>query len=186
MDNKYYNFTSNGYLVTLAVAPVFFEKAIASDDWSEDGGRMIYDHLIRGEHRDYISFPVDFIVTDGKKLRDVIEMRYPFGFLISERIKTIFECAGLTGWRTYDVTVHKNNGEEIPGYYGFQVTGKCSTVIPGQSEQPSDFFRPDSWYYGCVCTQKVIDVLRANHINDFDICPISDSGKVIPKKISIR
>lgn len=80
MDNNYYTFDSKGSLVTLGVEAVQHKKAISENDWTEKGGRYITQHLIRGEHNDYISFPVEFIVYDGKKIRDVIEIHMHWSF----------------------------------------------------------------------------------------------------------
>lgn len=83
-------------------------------------------------------------------------------------MKVIFEEAGLTGWRTYDVIIRKKNGEMIPGYYGFQVAEKRPLIFPTGMQSYPDFFRSEYFYWTPVCSQKVIDVLRLHQIKDFE------------------
>lgn len=185
MENNYYSFDSKGSISTIAVEPALFMKAIELDDWTENGGRYILDHLLRAEHHDYMVFPIEFLVTEGRILRDIIEIRCVSGFLISNRIKTIFEQYGLTGWKTYDVLIKDKKGDLIPGYYGFQVTGKSPMIIPNH-QAFYDFFRPEIWHVGIVCSQRVVDVLIANKIKDFDICLLTEmNGEIIEKRVHI-
>lgn len=186
MDSSYYNFTSTGYLNSIGAEPVLFDKAIKSNDFSRFGGRYLLDDLRRGDHLDKIQFPVEFRIIDGKYLRDVIELRCVCGFLLSDRIINLFEQNNLTGWMKYDVIVKDKRGNSIPGFHGFIVTGKNPGVLtnPGNT---TDFYRPDCWYYGAVCSQRVVDVLKANKISDFSISLLEEiDGKIVFNRILIK
>ena len=173
MIHKYFDFTSQGYLNTLAATPDIFERALEIGDYSPET-RGIIDLLMLGTYPRSLAFPVEFTVFDGKKLRDVIEMQWCSAFLISNRLRDIFQTEGLTGWQTFDVIVRKKNGEVIPGYCGFSVIGRCPCEVPKSADAP-DFFHPESKARGFRCSQKVIDVLRKYKIRDFDISnPIYD------------
>ena len=176
MKSKYYKFNSKNALRTLAASPVVFEKAIKEDDWSPKSGRHIFEKLIFGHYPDFLDFPLDFIVTDGREIRDVVEMRYPHAFLISEKLKTVFENSGLTGWRTYDVVIHKKNGELLPGYFGFSVIGE-NPVDDDDCQLPApDFFRLKPDWLSVICTQKVVDVLKENKIKVFETSPVNEDN----------
>ena len=174
MTQKYFDFDSQGYLNTLAATPDIFKRALENGDYSPET-RDIITLLMLGTYPRSLTFPVEFTVTDGKKLRDVIEIRCCYSFLISTRLRDIFRTEGLTGWQTYDVIVRKKNGEVIPGYCGFSVIGRCPCEVPQSADVP-DFFHPESKARGIRCSQKVIDVLRKYKIRDFDISnPIYDT-----------
>lgn len=176
MANKYYAFNSKNSLSTLAVYPVVFENAIHNGDWSPDGGRYIHNHLIFGDYPKDLCSPVDFIEKEGKKLKNVVEMRYPGAFLISDFLKDIFEKAGLTGWKTYDVMIHRKNGDILPGFYGFSITGRNPSPNIGNTPEIPDFFmlHPDKLWI--ICTQRVVDVLKENKIRDFETEPLSEDS----------
>lgn len=175
MVNNYYDFGSKGYLSTLAVWPSIFIKAIQCNDWSNNGGRYVEEQLRFGEYSPNLLFPLDFVVKDGYKIRDILEMR-SLTFLISDRLKLIFEAANLTGWKTYDVVIHQKDGSILPGFNGFSVMGRNpSEKSDGYPEIP-DFFRlrhDQSWL---ICTQRVVDVLKENKIKDFETTLLSNES----------
>lgn len=182
MEKMYYDFSSCGYLATLAAYPDPFLKALQDNDMSENGGRGIHRKLIFGENLDTLSFPVEFTVYNGEKLRDVIEMRFPCGFLISTHIKELFEENGITGWKPYEVVVKRKNGEIIPGYHGFSVIGRHLDLMPAPGAVVPDFYHPECWKgYGIICSQRVVDLLRKYKIRDFDITArfINEQGEEI-------
>jgi hypothetical protein len=41
-------------------------------------------------------------------------------------MKSILEENQLIGWKTFPIKLYDKKGEEIPGYNGFSVIGKCS------------------------------------------------------------
>lgn len=169
MDNKYYVFDSHGYLNTMAGIPNIVNEAIAKHDGS---GTVIMHQLIFGEYSPELHFPIDFQIEENGKIRDVIEMRWPSAFLISDRLKEIFTTEGLTGWRPYDVVVWSKKGEIIPGYSGFSVIGR-NPEEKGTGAQVLDFFKFSGLWI--ICTQKVVDVLKKYKIKDFEIRPIDEN-----------
>lgn len=181
MEKKYYSFDSTKYLVTLAVTPDLFSKAIDDGDFSADSFRHIIPKLMLGTYPDNLIFPVEFTEKNGKKLRDVIEMRWSFAFLISTRIKELFEENGITGWKPYDVVVKRKNGEIIPGYHGFSVLGRYPELLPASGDLVPDFYHPECLGLGIVCSQRVVDLLRKYKIRDFDITSrfINEQGEEI-------
>ena len=82
MANNYYTFISKNSLSTLAVYPVAFENVIHNGGRPPYGGRDIFNHLIFGDYPKDLCSPVDFIEKEGKKLKNVVEMRYPGAFLM--------------------------------------------------------------------------------------------------------
>ena len=96
-------------------------------------------------------------------------MRYPQMFLISGRIRQVFEENGLTGWKAFDVVVWKKDGEQqVTGYNGFTVTGRLpERWNPDDAEIP-DFFNLESTLY-VICSQKVYDAIKKNKIKCFEV-----------------
>ena len=74
MTQKYFDFDSQGYLNTLAATPDIFKRALENGDYSPET-RDIITLLMLGTYPSSLTFPVEFTVTDRKKLRDVIEIR---------------------------------------------------------------------------------------------------------------
>ena len=126
-----FEFRSRCYGTSLWVSPDLFGQAIKNNDWDRNGPRGIHHYLISGDYPDWLEFPVIFHKNPGgpgKKLRDVMDMAYPPCYLISERLKGLLTSNGVTGWKTYPVLVYDNKENEIPGYYGFSVTGRGGKV----------------------------------------------------------
>ncbi|MBO4605336.1 MAG: hypothetical protein J5667_02190 [Bacteroidales bacterium] len=166
MENKYYAFDSKGLLTTLSATPKLFKEAIQKNDWSENSDRNIIPRLMFGEYPQDIQFPVEFIVQDGRLLRNILEIRYPSAFLVSRHLADIFKSNDITGWKSYDICIEKKNGEQIDGFCGFSVIGR-NQRINNNSEAIPDFFRlHDEWLW-IICSQKVVDVLCRNKIMDF-------------------
>ena len=121
-----------------------------------------------GEYPDWLKFPVEYVESEKGKIRDVMEMRDLY-FLISEHLKDVFEEAGLTGWKTFDIIVRKKDGEILPGYYGFTVTGRNPSSKVERGVEIPDFFQLNPNCGAIICTQRVVDTLKTNKIRDFDI-----------------
>ena len=88
---------------------------------------IIPDDLIKGTYKD-VSFPVIFKQSGGKKICDLIAIENPKLFLISEQFKTILDKNRITGWVTYPIKLFDKEGNEIFGYYGFSVIGRCGEL----------------------------------------------------------
>ena len=85
------------------------------------------DNLILGKYEG-INFPVGFKEERGKKLVDILGTGWPNLYLISDRMKLILEENKLTGWKTFPITVYDKKKNEILGYHGFSVTGRCGPI----------------------------------------------------------
>jgi hypothetical protein len=169
MKNTFYEFSSKGYLNTMAVSPVIAELAYLRNDRSPDGGINIREQLLLGEYPAGLEFPVEYIVTENGKMTDVLEMRYPGMFLISDHVKQIFEENGLTGWKAFDVVVWKKDGEQqVTGYNGFTVTGRLPEGWDSVDAEFPDFFNLKSTLF-VICTPKVRAVLKENKIKCFAV-----------------
>ena len=85
------------------------------------------DHLrlIKGDYQG-IEFPLVFKHEFGKKFLDILDTGYPGFLIISERIKSALEEHHLSGWKVFSIIILDKKNNEIAGYYGFSVTGKCS------------------------------------------------------------
>lgn len=96
----------------------------------------------------------------------------------------------LTGWKTFPVSVFDKKGQEITGYHGLSVTGRCGKIDDSKAEMLEKQFAPnapfttyykglhiglDKWdgqdfflpeeYYGIIVTKRVVEVLKKNKIN---------------------
>ena len=85
------------------------------------------DNLLRGEYEG-INFPVVFKQERGKKLVDILGTGWPNLYLISDRMKDVLEENKLTGWKTFPITVYDKKKNEILGYHGLSVTGRCGPI----------------------------------------------------------
>ena len=147
-----------------------------------------HERLLVGDYEG-IKFPVIFMHEDGNKLEDILITFYPSLYIISEKIKNIFERNNLTGWKTFPIEVLNKEGRKLIGYYGMSITGKCGPVdnskpeivpytrIPYLSGEKaykgyhvgldkwdgSDFFVPEG-VFAIIGSQKVADVFKANRI----------------------
>ena len=85
------------------------------------------NNLIHGDY-DGISFPVVFKQVYGNKLRDILDTGWAGLYLISDKMKAVLEENTLTGWKTFAVKVLDKKGQEIQGYHGLSITGKCGKI----------------------------------------------------------
>ncbi|MEM0942127.1 MAG: DUF1629 domain-containing protein [Bacteroidota bacterium] len=83
--------------------------------------------LIQGDYID-ISFPVVFKQEYGKKLQDILDTGWPSLYLISNKIKAVLEDNNFTGWQNFAINVLDKQGQEIKGYHGLSITGRCGPV----------------------------------------------------------
>jgi len=195
MDNSsFYLFDSKGYLTTFAVRPLLFDYAILHDLHEYDSGRDIHYQLLfgddeSGEYPDYLQFPVAFRYLDGRIMRDLLDMRYPHCFLISDRVRDLLGKELITGWKPFPIILFDKQGEEIKGYNGFTVTGRSGSVcfsidrkdIPigemkkyvfwnNQQWDGSDIFLIKPNYM--VCTQRVIKLLKSHNVDALSYQPL--------------
>jgi hypothetical protein len=149
-----------------------------------------FDDILRlaiGKYQN-ITFPVVFKQEYGKKLQDILDTGTVSLFLISDKMKTILEDNNFTGWKTFAVKVLDKKGQEMQGYHGLSITGRCGEIDYSKSEiikkrfvlpdgpldkfykglhvgldkwDGSDFFLPEK-YFGTIITSRVAEILKKN------------------------
>lgn len=183
-NNKFYRIDSKLSSSTVQVHAVGVDKITFSDDLAAEW------HLILGDYSG-VSFPVLFRQEDGKKLQDILDTGWPSLYLISDKMKTVLEDNDLTGWKTFEVKIVDKQGQEIKGYHGLSITGRCGKVDYNKSEiiqkrlvpngplvkyykglhisldkwDKKDFFLPEK-YFGIVTTHKAAEALKKNNLTN--------------------
>lgn len=181
---KFYTFSSKLSSSTVQA------HAISLSDKEDSTGLFDHHRLIQGVCND-ISFPVIFKQEYGKKLEDVLDTGWPSLFLISDKLKGVLEESTLTGWKTFVVKVLDKKGQEIQGYHGLSITGRCGKIDYSKSEiiekrlvpnaplskyykglhvgldewDGSDFFLPEK-YFGIIITSRAAEVLKKNKLTN--------------------
>ena len=200
-ESAFYIFDSEGYLTTFFVSPVLFEFAIKNQLYGIESGREIHHQLLygndNGSYPDYIQFPVVFRHEEGKKMRDMLDMRFDGNcFLISDRMRSLMEEHHITGWKSYPVVIYDKKNDEVTGYHGFTVTGrggKMDNLMPvnqipyGESTKycrwsqeqwdGSDIFRILPNYL--IVTKRTMLLFKQNKITAPHFSPLSDSVTII-------
>ena len=140
----------------------------------------------------------------GKTLYDLIWTTNAFPLIVSERIIELFKSNSITGWKTYDVTIHSKKDELIDHkYYGLIITGRCgyrdystSSIVMdtiGITTEPHSkgyYFKHDFWdgsdLFMCnpdekgqtsmfrFCTEKVVELLKKEKIKNISFEKITD------------
>ena len=192
MDISHFYKLSIDYIPSAILAgAINIEESFGNQDFDDD-------RLFLGDYHG-ISFPISFKQRSGRKLTDVLRIGYVWPFLISERLKHILEEHYFTGWKTFPVKVFDKNDIEIPGYYGFSVTGKCGPIDYIKSQiieksihtdgplykyykglyvgldqwDGSDFFLPGA-NKGIIITERVADALTKNKLTNIKITNLLD------------
>ena len=146
-----------------------------------------------------ITFPVVFKQEYGKKLQDMLGTGWAGFYLISDNMKTVLEDNNLTGWKTFAVKVLTKKGEEIEGYHGLSITGRCGAIDYSKSEiiekrmiptgplakfrkglhvgldkwDGSDFFLPEK-NFGTIVTSRAADILKKNKLTNIRLENLAD------------
>ena len=129
----FYTFDSKGYLTTVSVFPDLCEPLMGDAAFN-----FMNNKIIKGDWSG-LEFPLIFHqIENGKKLRDVLDMRYVSAYLISDRMKNILEENKITGWKSYPVVIHDKKGSIIEGYNGFSIVGKSGPMDPRR--QPTEYY----------------------------------------------
>ena len=154
--------------------------------------------LIRGEYTG-LEFPIVFRHypdSCGKKFRDVLDVGGLDPFLISDRLKGLLETHGFTGWKTYPIVIWDRKNNQVSGYHGFSVTGRCGKIDWSRAEiaareytfdkyhkgvpidlntwDGSDFFVPVEGYSLTVITKRVQEVLKAHKISNLELRKLTE------------
>jgi len=80
-------------------------------------------HPLRAEWAMGSSRPSDVIGDSGSN-----------SLLLSQRVTTALEHAGVTGWRPFPISLTGRKGEPITGYFLLQITGRCGPINDSLSE----------------------------------------------------
>lgn len=152
--------------------------------------------LITGDYKN-IDFPVIFKQTYGKKMRDLLDTEYPNLYLISDRLQSVLEENGLTGWKIFPTKLFDKKGNEIFGYHGLSIVGRSGPTSYDNCEifekryvpngpvcklykgvyidewDGSDFFIPDGTI-SIFITKKAADVLKKNKITNLWLTNLTD------------
>jgi hypothetical protein len=183
--NEFFDFSSK------LVSSTFQASAIGIPN---DGAR----NLTLGEYAG-IDFPIIFMQSYGHKLTDILDTGYVSFYLISDRMKTILEENGLTGWKCFPVRIFDKKRNEVLGYHGFSITGRCgpidremATIIEKQRApgwpmskfykglyvgldnwDNTDFFIPEksAWL---IITKRAADALKKNKITNLRMENLAD------------
>jgi len=159
---------------------------------------MDEDRLMQGVYNDFI-FPIVFKQEYGKKLQDMFDTGTASLYLISDKMKTVLEDNHLTGWQTFAVKVFTKKGEEISGYHGLSITGRCGEIDDSKSEiiekrlvpngtigrfrkglyvgldkwDGSDFFLPEK-YLGTIVTSRAAEILNKSRLTNIRLQNLAD------------
>ena len=119
----FYTFNSKVYLTTVSVFPYLCEPLMGDAAFN-----FMNNKIIKGDWSG-LEFPLIFHqIENGKKLRDVLDMRYVSAYLISDRMKNILEENKITGWKSYPVVIYDKKGGIIKGYNGFSIVGRSGPL----------------------------------------------------------
>lgn len=137
------------------------------------------DKLYKGEF--IPSEPYEMIISEGKKLYDVIGFQDVSNIAISERVYSLLKEQNFTGWRAYEINIKGVNEK----YYGLQVTGRSGTLIEPKEAgfykgykfdlntwDKSDFFCPKGTIL--FCTQRVKDFFQKNKATNIEFTNINE------------
>lgn len=190
--NKFFTLNSKLSSNTVQVRAVNLSK-------KEDRFGLFDEHrLILGDYAD-ISLPVIFKQEYGNKIQDFLDTGWPSLFLISDKLKVALEENSLTGWKTFDVKVLDKKGQEVLGYNGLSITGRCGKLDYNKSEiiekqivpngpfvkyykglhigldewDRTDFFLPQK-NFGIFITQRAAEVLRKKKFENISLQNISE------------
>jgi len=113
--------------------------------------------LTRAEVRPSHPLSAEWAMGQAKPL-EVIRTTFAAPIIIADAVVQLLRTEGFTGWSLYDVAVRGKQGQPIPGYHGFSVTGRCGNIDWAQGVEvlriyPARvspvwkglFFDPESW-----------------------------------------
>jgi len=89
--------------------------------------------LLKGEHID-LAFPIKFKQSSGRKWTDVLNPNSVSMYFFSQRFINLLEINEIKGWKNYPIIILDKKGNEISGYSGFSILGKCGKIDYSKSE----------------------------------------------------
>jgi hypothetical protein len=157
-----------------------------------------FTNLLMGNYSG-INIPVIFKQQYGKRLDDILGTGTAILYLISDRMVEILDKKKLTGWKIFDIKLLDKKDNEIKGYNGFSITGRCgpidytrSRIIKKKLVQDgplseyykglyvgldvwdgSDFFLPKE-HYGTIVTSNTADVLKKSKLTNVRLSNLAE------------
>ena len=116
-----------------------------------------YIKLSKGDLNDF-QIPITFKQKSGKNWKDILCPSIGF-HLISDRVKEALEANNITGYKTFPIIIYDKKGNEVPGYHGFSVTGRCD---------PTDWSKSEIIQKKLFEFSSVTDYYRGRHIDNWD------------------
>jgi hypothetical protein len=105
--------------------------------------------------------PIRFRRDEGARLLDYVGTTLAVLELVSDRVISVLRNESFTGWTTYPVDIREWDGQQLSGYHGLGVTGRCGPIddslspieilppaAPGGEAMPHHIgllFPPDTW-----------------------------------------
>lgn len=119
----FYKFSPRGYMTQFyAPCPILLTERYKGISAFE---------LLYGKY-DNFDFPIIFQQRKsygGQKITDFLNTGWG-GLLtpISDKVLNLLIENNITGWKTYPIRVFDKKGNEIEGYHGFSITGRCKDL----------------------------------------------------------
>ena len=192
--NDFFNFDSCGYGTTFAAFPEHADQLISCNERAT----QYLSRLILGDYND-LQLPVIYNEikggSSGKRMRDILDTRYPPLYLISDRFKKILEESDITGWESYPIALFDKKGNRVEGYNGFSITGRAGKMgkfdqLPLECGYSADadgyYFDVETWdgsdlfitegSWHIIANDRFIKVLVDNKITACNYCRLTDYG----------
>lgn len=64
----------------------------------------------------------------GAKPGEVIWTTLAIPVIVADPVVQLLRSHGFTGWSLYEVSVHDKQGQQVPGYSGLAITGRCGPI----------------------------------------------------------
>jgi hypothetical protein len=192
--NDFFTFHSCGYGTTFAAFPERADQLISCNE----SATTYLSGLILGDYND-VQLPVIYNEikggSSGKRMRDILDTRYPPLYLISDRFKNVLKESDITGWESYPITLFDKKGNRVEGYNGFSITGRAGKMekfdqLPLECGYSADadgyYFDVETWdgsdlfntegSWHIIVNERFIKVLVDNKITACDYCRLTDYG----------
>jgi hypothetical protein len=137
-------------------------------EFAESGGSRAFrgDIELSGDealaitrHEQHPAGPVIVRWKMGAKVpSDIIHTTLAIPIVVHARVAELFKQHHFSGWDSYPIKLYGKAGEEIAGYYGLSIKGRCGAIDNGMSRQvprqyPAGeflvwkglYFDPESW-----------------------------------------
>jgi hypothetical protein len=161
-------------------------------------GLIPEDRLLLANYEEF-TFPLTFKHNKKHKELDILDTGTGSLYLISDKLKSILECNNITGWGTFPIKLLDNKENEIYGYHGFSVSGRCGEINYNNSEiiykpyfeggpickyykgwqfdlnkwDGSDLFIPKH-VLTIIATNKIENIIKTNKITNFRLIKLMD------------